>query len=111
MELSCEFDGCPWVSPKGEFESAVKLMEMHFAAKHQRSKAAKVNAVKAEKAKRPEIAAEVSDEDWAYFLSRWEMYKTATNLEGDKVILQLMGCCCEQLRKDHYRNFPATPPQ
>ena len=105
MKLPCEVEGCPWTSPEGELDSIVELMKMHFTAKHSPSKATKTSAAKAEKAKRPEIAAEVSDEDWAYFLSRWESYKKATSIEGDDVTLQLMECCCEQLRKDHYRNF------
>ena len=70
----------------------VKLLEMHIAAKHQHVKATKVTAVKAERAKRPEIAAEMSDEDWACFLNWWISYKKATNLEGnttaDGVLLQ-----------------------
>ena len=109
VKLPCEFDGCTWESIEGELESVVKLLEIHVAAKHQKNKSTKATAVKAEKAKRPEIAAEVSDEDWAYFLNRWESYKKATNLEGDEVVLQLMECCCDQLRKDHYRNFPSNP--
>ena len=54
-----------------------------------------VATVKPEKAKRPEMASEMSDEDWAYFVSRWEDYKKATALKGDEVIMQLMECCCE----------------
>ena len=107
-KLKCEFSECTWTSHEGELDTVVKLMEMHFAAKHQPAKAAKVTSGKAEKAKRPEIAAEMSDEDWAYFLSRWSAYKKATSLEGEDIILQLMECCCEQLRKDHYRNYPST---
>ena len=107
-KLKCEFSECTWVSHEGELDTVVKQMEMHFAAKHQPAKTAKVTTGKAEKAKRPEIAAEMSDEDWAYFLSRWSAYKKATSLEGEDIILQLMECCCEQLRKDHYRNYPST---
>ena len=107
-KLQCEFVECTWSSPEGELDTIVKLMEMHFAAKHKPGQSAKVTSVRAEKAKRPEIAVEMSDEDWAYFLSRWDAYKKATGLIGDDVILQLMECCCEQLRKDHYRNYPAS---
>ena len=103
-KLNCEFSDCPWISPEGDLAIVVKLMEMHFSANHKPGQVAKVTAVKAEKAKRPEIAAEMSDEDWAYFLSRWTAYKKATGLEGDDIIMQLMECCCEQLRKDHFRN-------
>ena len=60
-------------------------------------------SAKAIKAKRPELSADVSDEDWAYFMSRWEHYKKAANVTGDNVVTQLMDCCNEQLRREHHR--------
>ena len=109
--VTCEYPGCegPWKSPEGELDTVVKLLEMHFVSKHKPSQSSipKSSAAKVEKAKRPEIAAELSDEDWNYFLSRWEAYKKATSLQGEDIVLQLMECCCEQLRRDHHRNFPS----
>ena len=105
-KLNCEFPDCSWVSPAGDLVTVVKLMEMHFTANHKQQNQA--NKVKVEKAKRPELSSEMSDEDWAYFLSRWASYKKATGLEGEDIALQLLECCCEELRKDHYRNFPST---
>ena len=86
----------------------MRLLEIHITANHAPNQTVRTShaATKPEKAKRPEMAAEMSDEDWAYFLSRWEEYKKATALTGDEVILQLMECCCEQLRRDHHRTFP-----
>ena len=107
--LQCEFSGCTWVSEKVEIELCIRLLEIHVKAKHTEPKnSAKTTnyAAKPEKAKRPELSAEVSDEDWAYFISRWAEYKKATGLEGDEVVLQLMECCCEQLRREHHRTFP-----
>ena len=106
--VTCEYPGCPgpWKSPEGDLGTVVKLLEMHFASKHQSSKNSASNS-KPEKAKRPEIAAELSDEDWNYFLSRWEAYKKATSLEGEDIVLQLLECCCEELRRDHHRNYPS----
>ena len=109
--LDCEWSDCPWVSKEASVETCLRLLEIHVAANH--PNAAQTTArpshanVKAEKARRPEMASEMSDEDWAYFLSRWADYKRATSLQGDEVVLQLMECCCEQLRRDHHRNFPS----
>ena len=107
--VTCEYPGCegPRKSPEGDLDTVVKLLEMHFVSKHKPSQSSKSSAAKVEKAKRPEIAAELSDEDWNYFLSRWEAYKKATSLQGEDIVLQLMECCCEQLRRDHHRNFPS----
>ena len=49
----------------------------------------------------------MSDKDWNYY--RWEAYKKATCLTGEDVVLQLMECCCEQLRRrDHHGNYPTS---
>ena len=110
--VSCEYTECSWKSQEGDLNTVVKLLEMHFSAKHRSpvtssSQTSKSSAAKPEKAKRPELAAEVSDEDWNYFLARWEAYKKATCLEGEDLVLQLMECCCEGLRRDHHRTYPS----
>ena len=44
------------------------------------------------------MSAEMSEEDWEYFLSRWEHYKVATKLMGGEAVNQLMECAVEKLR-------------
>ena len=39
-------------------------------------------ASQAEKAKRPELASDVSNEDWSYFKCRWTQYKKASLGQG-----------------------------
>ena len=41
---------------------------------------------KPEKAKRPELSADICDEDWLYFTDRWKDYRKATGLTGDGVL-------------------------
>ena len=81
--LNCEFDKCKWTSPTGSLESVVKLLEIHVTSKHSPGPGQQ----KVERAKRPEIGAELSDEDWNYFLSRWKSYKKSTNLSGEDIVL------------------------
>ena len=99
--LQCEYDDCQWKSATGCLSDIIKLYEIHMKVKHSTVQ----NASKPEKAKRPELLADTSDEDWVYFLARWEEYKKATGLKGDDLIIQLMECCCESLRRDHHRTF------
>ena len=99
--LQCEHGGCSWESPKGSFADIVKLYEIHLKVKHSSNQ----NISKPEKAKRPELSAETSDEDWVYFKSRWAEYKKATGITGEDVITQLMECCCESLCRDHHQTF------
>ena len=107
VSVNCEFSDCKYKTPEGELAVVVELLKMHFAAQHKSAdKEPTKSAAKLEKAKRPELKLEMSDEDWAYFLNRWESYKKAAGLEEEDVVIQLMECCEEQLRKDHFRNYP-----
>ena len=110
--LKCEWSDCTWVSKEASLDKALRLLEIHVAARnptqtHHQPRSSQATT-KPEKAKRPEIASEMSGEDWAYFVSRLEDYKKATALNGEEVIMQLMECCCEQLRRDHHRTYPKT---
>ena len=57
-----------------------------------------------EKVRRPTVNAAGSSEDWAYFVTSWQENVEATKLEGRDLIIQLLECCEEQLRKDLTRN-------
>ena len=88
----------------------IDLLKIHCDARHPKN--ASVEKSKPEKAKRPELAADVSDEDWNYFLSRWERYKKVTSLAGEEEITnQLLECCSDQLRRDHHRTFLSDKPE
>ena len=107
ISVNCEFPGCPFKTPEGELSTVVELLKMHFAARHKPvEKEPSKAAIKLEKAKRPELTLEMSDEDWAYFINRWAAYKKALGLDGEDIVVQLMECCSEDLRKDHFRNYP-----
>ena len=98
---TCEFGRCEWKLDTDNLETYATLYKIHVSATH----AQPTSNAKAEKAKRPELASDVSDEDWSYFTSRWDHYKKAANVTGDDVVTQLMECCNEQLRREHHRTF------
>ena len=54
-QLECEHDACTWKSKKGELPDVVKLYEIHLKVKHSSGQ----NASKPEKAKKPELTAEM----------------------------------------------------
>ena len=99
----CEYQDCAWSLETDDLVTYVELLKIHVNANHA---TAPNNSSKPEKAKRPELGSDVSDEDWSYFISRWKEYKKATNLQGDEeIVSQLMECCTEQLRRDHHRTY------
>ena len=101
VTYQCEFEGCDWKVETANMEHYIALLKIHVEARHRQTSV----SVKAEKAKRPELTADVSDEDWSYFESRWTQYKKATGLTGEDIVTQLLECCNEALRRDHHRTF------
>ena len=98
---TCEYDKCLWELKTDNMEHYVTLLKVQVDARHKQH----ATSAKAKKAKRLELASDVSDEDWSYFTSRWTQYKKATGLTGEDIITQLLECCNEQLRRDHHRTF------
>ena len=87
----------------------LRLIDLHARTAHPPTHdpptASAPPSVKAEKVKRPAVAAAGTSEDWVYFKQRWSEYKAATRLTGSDVIFQLLECCDESLRKDLTRTF------
>ena len=78
------------------------LIELHARTAHPPPAAlpATTPSHKAEKVRRPTIITQGTNEDWAYFHSRWTEYKAATKIQGPDIVYQLLECCDESLRKD-----------
>ena len=76
----CEYPGCDWAFESNDPKTFLEMLRIHCHANHPQPAGAGGEdrpSTRAEKAKRPELASEVSDEDWDYFLARWERYKTS----------------------------------
>ena len=74
--------------------SVTKLLAMHFISKYSSTfKDSKSYPAK------PKIVPNMSEDDWDYFLSRWEAYKEVTHMPGDYVVHQLIECCSEEIIK------------
>ena len=106
ISVHCEFPDYTYSTPEGDLAVVVELLKMHVSAQHKQAEAEPNKSTKVEKAKRPEITLEMTDGDWAYFISRWSAYKKASGVQDEQVVVQLMECCGEQLRKEHFRSFP-----
>ena len=74
------------------------MLQLHLV--HHQTLLTDLTAAKPEKLKRPTITTDNSTDDWHYFLSRWNTYKSATKLSGKDISGQLLECCEESLRKN-----------
>ena len=78
----------------------LSLVDLHSRVAHAAAPQAPSPRVKAETVKRPVICASGTEEEWQYFLQRWNIYKQATKLTGGDIIFQLLETCEEPLRRD-----------
>ena len=83
------FYGCEYGVPEGTLDAMASMVFSTHALNH------KTVEVSAGKVRRPTITVNGTTEAWAYFLTRWGQYATATQIAG--VPLQLLECCDEDL--------------
>ena len=67
---SCEFEGCVKTFTFETTAEYVALLQTHMAAMH--PAADQCASGKAEKPRRPELSADTSEEDWSYFVARFD---------------------------------------
>ena len=101
--VNCPVPGCNYATPDTEAVIVAALITAH-ATTHNNPAPAAQGTAKVEKVKRPTIIPSCTSEDWTYFLTRWNEYKQATRVAGREIIVQLLECCEEQLRKDLTRS-------
>ena len=99
--FECPYPDCTYATQDVKDELAIVMFNMHAAGAHnsQNNRPAKAEAVK-----RPTVSIGGTSEEWQYFLTRWADYKTATKISGVDLIIQLLECCAEDLRKDLTRS-------
>ena len=101
--VQCPIAGCDYVTPNLDASIVAALITAHATA-HAPAAPQHAAATKVEKVRRPTIAIGGSTEDWQYFTTRWKEYVSATKLTGADVVIQLLECCDEPLRKDLTRS-------
>ena len=98
VNVSCPVAGCAYQT--GDLDSIVvaQLLAMHNGSAH--AQTTQTPPMKVENVKRPTITSGGSNEEWEYFITRWNDYVDATQIDGKKKVIQLLECCDEDLRRD-----------
>ena len=106
--ITCPKSRCTFKTDDLSEAMALKMVELHLLSEHEvetKEKATKQAVAKAEKVRRPEVSPDMTEERWAYFMSRWTAYKKGCGLAGEDAVDQLLECLAEPVREDHYRQF------
>ena len=93
----CPYPNCDFSTGDVTDDLASTLLKLHADGYHTKPVQ---QTVKVESVRRPIINAAGTSEDWSYFITRWKDYKTATKISGIDMVIQLLECCEEDLRKD-----------
>ena len=107
--VDCPIADCAYTTPDLDAVIVAALLTTHGTTHTTpRPRPSADASAKVEKVKRPSISPAGSSEDWTYFISRWQDYVTATKVTGRDMIIQLLECCDENLRKDLTRSTIGT---
>ena len=102
IEVACPFPGCDYVSRNDDAAIVVELLKIHGLTHS--IHAAATPGGQMEKLKRPTVSLAGTSETWAYFETRWGEYRDGTRLRGDDIVVQLLECCDDELRRDLTRS-------
>jgi hypothetical protein len=105
--VKCPITGCDYATEDCDAAIVIQLLQLH-ATSHTRSSASPPPSAKVEKVTRPSVSSSGTSEEWAYFKIRWAEYVQATGITGKDLVIQLLECCDEELRKDLTRSTGAS---
>ena len=100
IEVACPFPGCDHVSRHDDAAIVVELLKIHGLT----HSAAATPGGNMNKLKRPTVSLAGRSETWSYFETRWGEYRDGTRLRGDDIVVQLLECCDDDLRRDLTRS-------
>ena len=95
VRVKCPIPACEFKTDDLDAAIVAALISTH-AKVHDTA----VTPAKAEKVKRPTVSSAGTSEELTYFLSRWKDYVDATKIKDKELIIQLLECCDETLRRD-----------
>ncbi len=101
--IRCPIPSCDYSTDDVDAAIVVQLLQLHQVT-HNQQQALSSHLTKVEKVKRPTISASGTSEEWSYFKTRWTEYVEATGINGKDLVIQLLECCDEELRKDLTRS-------
>ena len=110
--IRCQRPECPYTTGEHPDNIALALFQDHSQWHAEQSRLSTntmynnaIQSDRPEKVKKPPISLGSTPEDWSYFITRWDNYKEITNIKENSIIVNLMECCEETLRKDLFRTY------
>ena len=107
VAVDCLFPGCEFQMNDVADRLVSTLLQIHASGCHsgatneeQAVASNTCGAARVEKVRCSTISTAGTSEEWSYFKIRWNDYVAATKISGKDLVIQLLECCDEDLRKD-----------
>ena len=119
ITVKCDWAECDFTLGEINKDAAslpalVQLLQVHVTAKHQKGESIPgVGSGKSERAEKPKTFAEMSEEDWKYFLSRWNC-QCGQNVEHTKQVIKeqlTRSVVPQEIQKDALSSKVVDTPQ
>ena len=102
MKVKCPYTNCKYETEECSDATLLNtLMKLHASSHPTPAYSASISRM--ENLQRPTISLARNSEEWWYFTIRWGEYRDGCRLDGQDVVIQLLECCTEELRKDLVR--------
>ena len=114
IKLSCQFTGCEWKIEHDSEAVAIALLTSHGNVHLHRLAGPTGSRSKQPKVDRPELAQDISDEDWETFEEEWRRFKRSWHTSSTtqlEVTDQLLECCEQNLRRLLVKQDPSISAQ
>ena len=99
-KIKCPLENCDYETPDCSDVIVAALLTTHSSIhSHGNIKST------ADKIKRPTITSDLSNEQWSYFVSRWDNYRKSTKISETEEVVQLLECLDEDLRMNLTRSI------
>ena len=104
--VECSAPGCAYITPENlpTYEILTTHLQLHTTTVHAAPAPApglaqQVPSAKVDKRPRPDVALDMTEHDFRFFESEWELYKRATKIAGQTLVDELWSCMSSELKK------------
>ena len=102
--VQCPVPTCDYETADLDAVIVAALLTTHATVHNAAPPSATQSYHKVEKVRRPTISSAGTSEEWTYFIARWNEYVEATNIKDKELVIQLLECCDDTLRRDLTRS-------
>ena len=104
--VECSAPGCDYVTPENlpNYDLLTTHLQLHASTVHPAPVAApglaqQVPSAKVDKRPRPDVTLDMTEHDFRFFESEWELYKRVTKISGQTLVDELWSCMSPELKK------------